>query len=167
MKNNKPVDNIPEKIHARLHIIYFILKCIFAGAVFIVLWNPAVFMYEKLQGNEMPEKISEESPFLFHQYCGTFFVEFDKDNSFESPEAYTKYIEAYADKEEPLGGAESVVMGVMTITLVAGLILALRSGDKKRIFCGKASRYFLLVGTIWAAGNIYTSISSGIRGAKT
>ena len=153
----KPVDIIPEKIHKRLHIIYFILICVLAATVFLMFWGASVRAFEKIMGYDIPEAGTEESPFLFHQYCGTFFVEFDRANSFASDADYSAYLDRINAPE--VKTAVEKVLGYLglipTVALIAAMILALRSGDKKRIFCGRAWRYFLAGGILYAFGNIY------------
>ena len=92
-KTERPTDIIPERIHKRLHIIYFILKCVLAATIFLFFWNSICIAVERLQGYDIPDRGTEESPFLFHQYCGTFFVEFDRANSFASDADYSAYLE--------------------------------------------------------------------------
>ena len=167
-KSDKPTDMIPEKIHKRLHIIYFILKCVLAATIFLMFWGAAVRAFEKIMGYDIPETGTEESPFLFHQYCGTFFVEFDRANSFASDADYSAYLERM--NAPVLQTAAEKVLDYLklipSVALSAAMILALRSGDKKRIFCGRAWRYFLAGGILYALGNIYiyidTNIISGI-----
>ena len=166
-KSEKPVDIIPEKIHKRLHLIYFILKCIIAAAVFLLFWGAAVSTFEKIRGYDIPETASEESPFLFHQYCGTFFVEFDCANSFTSDADYSAYLDRlHASEHTALGTVLNCISTAASVILIVCMILALRSGDKKRIFCGRAWRYFLFGGVLYAIGNIYlyidTNFISGI-----
>ena len=182
-------DDIPEKIHRRLHIIYFFLKCIIAASVFLMFYNELCTLLL-----DIPDIGEEDSPFLRHEYCGTFYVEINKDNSFASQEAYDAYIaKESSQKPEPsaldyvkaaivLGaGAAAVIMliikkfprflgkrGAVFAAVYAGmflfapeitqagiyfcyalLFLALRSGDKKTIFCKKASDYFIVGGAVW------------------
>ena len=156
-KLDRPTDIIPEKIHKRLHLIYFTLKALIGATIFLILY---LALFTKIMG--LPDRGTEESPFLFHQYCGTFFVEFDRANSFASDADYSAYLERSNATVEPTT-AETVLsyLGMIpSLVLVAAMILALRSGDKKRIFCGRAWRYFLFGGVLYAAGNIYAYIDS-------
>ena len=158
MKNaDKQTDIIPEKIHKRLHLIYFTLKALIVAAIFFILY---IALFTKIMG--LPDKGTEESPFLFHQYCGTFFVEFDSDNSFASDADYSAYLERNNATVEQTA-AETVLSYlrmIPSLVLIAAMILALRSGDKKQIFSGRAWRYFLFGGALYAVGNIYAYIDS-------
>lgn len=109
-------DNIPEHIHKRLHIIYFILKCILGVMVFLLVYIPLItFVFD------VPQSYSEDSPFLHHEYCGTFFVELNKDNSFASPESYSAYLEK---KNEP-HSTDSPPMTEELAATVIGIVLLL------------------------------------------
>ena len=191
-------DDIPEKIHRRLHIIYFFLKCVIVTFVFMMFYNELCILLL-----DVPDIGSEDSPFLRHEYCGTFYVEINKDNSFASQEAYDAYIaKESSQKPEPsavdyvmaaivLGaGAAAVIMliikkfprffgkrGAVFVVIYAGmfliapeitqagvffcyamLFLALRSGDKKTIFCKKASDYFIVGGAVWFIATVIHEI---------
>lgn len=83
-------DDIPERIHKRLHTIYFFIFCVMAAAVFLMFWNTLCNIFL-----EAPERDDEDSPFLMHQYCGTFFVEINAENSFASQADYDAYVAKY------------------------------------------------------------------------
>ena len=96
-KNTVPsvTDEIPERIYKRLHIVYFFFKCVLAAIVFVIFWGRLCTFFLGV-----PESGSEDSPFLRHEYCGTFFVEINRDNSFASDEAYEEYLEKVNSTEE-------------------------------------------------------------------
>ncbi len=202
-KQSAVCDDIPERIHRRLHTIYFILFCVMAAAVFLMFWNTLCNIFL-----DAPKPDDEDSPFLMHQYCGTFFVEINCENSFASQADYDAYVAAYQTSAETgrKSTAEDIVNVVTTLLLAAfivvrffmnrklvvfgntylsfaavfllalvasgkwditfamfvimvlSLVMALRSGDKKRIFSGRASEYFFVCGVVWTAGNILTVI---------
>ncbi len=115
-KNTEPpvTDEIPEKIHKRLHIVYFILKCVLCAMIFLLFWGKiCVFLFG------VPESGSEDSPFLRHEYCGTFFVEINRENSFASEEAYEEYLEEMNSSEDVQQHSLSDAM----ITTGAGLLI--------------------------------------------
>ena len=197
--SNTETDDIPEKIHKRLRLIYFFLKCVIGVFIFMIFYG---FLCVHLL--DVPEMGDIDSPFLKHQYCGTFYVEINKDNSFASQEAYEAYLQKL--NEEPVRTAAEIVPVVIALAAAAAvlimlltkklpkflskraafifilygaclvfipdllsagsvlpyiiLILALRSGDKKRIFKDKASDYFFFAGIIWLAANIFTEIKA-------
>lgn len=117
-KNTAPpvTDDIPEKIHKRLHIVYFFLKCVLCALIFLLFWGKlCAFLFG------VPETGSEESPFLRHEYCGTFFVEINRDNSFASDEDYTAYREKLKDTEET---EQAPLWEALLTTVIGGGILA-------------------------------------------
>ncbi len=116
----KPTDVIPEKIHKRLHLIYFILKCVIAATVFLLFWGTIVFAFEKIRGYDIPKSATEDSPFLFHQYCGTFFVEFDRDNSFASDADYSAYLDRINAPAEQTAAQKALGYLGMVPSLVSG-----------------------------------------------
>jgi len=88
-------DEIPEKIHKRLHIVYFFLKCVLCALIFLLFWGKlCAFLFG------VPETGSDDSPFLRHEYCGTFFVEINRDNSFASEDDYEEYLEEMNSSED-------------------------------------------------------------------
>ena len=113
-------DAIPEKIHKRLHMAYFFIICVLFAMVFIVFWN-AVCMALL----DVPDFGSEDSPFLHHEYCGTFFVEINRENSFASPEAYAEYLEKTnsTPEKEPLPTAVTVTADVLGVLLLLSLLI--------------------------------------------
>ena len=86
-KKTKPdpaeLDDIPEKIHKRLHIIYFFIKCVLTASILLLFWTTLC-----IKILDLPELDSDDSPFLHHEYCGTFYIEVNKENSFASQEAF-------------------------------------------------------------------------------
>lgn len=116
-----PTDPIPEKIHKRLKTIYFFLWCILGVCIFMLFYGTLVPLLL-----DVPEPASEESPFLCHEYCGTFFVEINRDNSFASPEAYTAYCEQYNAEPEKAPLAEALITTIIgSAILIALLVLHL------------------------------------------
>ncbi|MCR4646101.1 MAG: hypothetical protein K5695_11970, partial [Oscillospiraceae bacterium] len=91
-------DEIPDKIHKRLHIIYFIMKCLAGVLVFLFLYLFASSFLHMID-SDVPESGTADSPFLRHEYCGTFFVEINAENSFPSQEAYEAYMSQKAEPE--------------------------------------------------------------------
>lgn len=113
------VDEIPEKIHKRLHMVYFLIICIIDALIFILCWDAICSLLL-----DIPDFESEERPFLRHEYCGTFFVELNAENSFTSQEAYAEYIaklNSSANKKEfpaALIAAADTLGAVMLLTLL-------------------------------------------------
>ncbi|MCH5349060.1 MAG: hypothetical protein J1E40_07040 [Oscillospiraceae bacterium] len=85
-----------------------------------------------------------------HNYCGTFFIEQNAENSYISEEAA---LEAFNGEDKSL--AEEIIVNAMMIVLFVCIFLALRNGDKKAVFSRKTSRLFLIAGIVYALGNIW------------
>lgn len=113
------VDDIPEKIHKRLHMVYFLTLCIIGALIFMLCWG---FICALVL--DIPDFDSEDRPFLRHEYCGTFFVELNAENSFISQEAYAEYIAATdspAEKEQlptPVVAAANTLGVLMLLALL-------------------------------------------------
>lgn len=196
-KKETGTDDIPEKIHKRLHIIYFFLKCVIGVFVFLLFYNRLCILLL-----DVPDFDSEEAPFLWHEYCGTFYVEVNMDNSFASREDYEAYISntstTYATSFDydviaavvlcaALAAAVMLIMKKYprfmgrrsaALVLIYGccyltapnllqsasifcyllLFLALRSGDKKTVFCRKASELFLVSGAVWLVSTVVQEV---------
>lgn len=118
-------DVIPERIHKRLHLVYFIAVCIIYSFIFIMVFTTVFIM---LEGTDE----AEQMPFLRHEYCGTFFVEINSENSFSSPEAYAEYLEkqkASAEKES-LPTALVVTADALGVVMLLSLLIL----QKKKLF---------------------------------
>ncbi|MCH5193972.1 MAG: hypothetical protein J1F11_08435, partial [Oscillospiraceae bacterium] len=89
--------------------------------------------------------------FMQHNYCGTFFIEHNAENSYISEEAA---LEAFNREDTSL--AEDIIVTVLMAVLLVCIFLALRNGDKKVIFSRRTSRLFLIAGIAYALGNIWS-----------
>ena len=151
-------DEIPEKIHRSLHLTYFIVKMLVIGAA--VFWA-AQLIFLALVVDPDKEQSDEDSTFVTHNYCGTFFVTHTAENTYGSAEA-----EELAVSQANAADGTSVT-AVIEILLIAStlvcLFIALRCSDKKIIFAGRSSRFFIAAGITYALTGFlseYTSYSS-------
>lgn len=128
-------DAIPEKLHKRLHMIYFIYKCILGAVVFLSIY--VTFIHSAINACLGTDDSSTEtaSPFLSHMYCGTFFVEMNRDNSFASDEDYLDALNYEAPEPTAADNVFSAVTTALTCIVVISLFIAARSGDRKTLFC--------------------------------
>lgn len=136
-KKETETDEIPEKIHKRLHIIYFFLKCVIGAYVFLIFYNQLCVLLL-----DVPEAGSDESPFLRHEYCGTFYVEINKENSFASQEAYDEYLRKAKEREQPTA-AEYVKVAVVEAAALAALVMLI--SKKYPPFMSKRSAALVLL----------------------
>lgn len=150
MKENPDfvTNEIPEKIHKSLHLIYFIVKMLVIGAVFFVAVQLTASMF---MADDVSDLDVGESDVLFqHTYCGTFFIEQNPENSFISKEAALEVLNA---KNSLL--VEDILVSSTMVVLLVCIFLALRNGDKKVVFSRRTSRLFLIAGIVYALGNIW------------
>lgn len=114
------VDVIPEKIHKRLHLAYFLSLCIIGAMIFILFWGALCLLVL-----DIPKYGSEEAPFLQHEYCGTFFVEINAENSFASQEAYAEYIAGQepSTEKKPFPTSVAVVTDGLAVVMLLSLLI--------------------------------------------
>lgn len=141
-------DDIPEKIHKRLHLTYFTVKMLVIGAiVFIVIQLLCgIFMM-----NDFADEDNENSVFVQHNYCGTFFI----DQAEETKEAAMEILDS-----DDSSLAEDIIVNAALVILLVCIFLALRNGDKKAVFSRKTSRLFIIAGIVYALGNLWLELSS-------
>ena len=136
-KQSAGCDDIPERIHRRLHTIYFILFCVMAAAVFLMFWNTLCNIFL-----DAPKPDDEDSPFLMHQYCGTFFVEINEENSFDSKADYDAYVAKYwSEPQEEVkqdtaqkSKAGDILNAVFSLVLLAFIIVRFFMNKTLKIF---------------------------------
>ncbi len=148
MKKQTPAvtDNIPENIHKRLHLIYFIFKCLLGALVFLFIYSTFIHTAINAWLGITDSNQEETRPFLSHMYCGTFFVEMNRDNSFVSDEAYAA---AISDVQHELTLPEKVldtISSLLTVIVTISLFIAARSGDKKTLYCRSGWKWGLAGG---------------------
>ena len=77
-KTNLVTDEIPEKIYKSLHMTYFIVKCLVIGSVFFI----AVQLIAMMSMTDNFSESDDSAFFMQHNYCGTFFIEHNAENSY-------------------------------------------------------------------------------------
>lgn len=147
-KSDPAINEIPEKIHSSLHLIYFIVKMLVIGAVIFIAIQAAAVMF---MADDVSDPAAEDSSVVFqHNYCGTFFIEHNEENSFISREAALEVING-----EDASLVENSIVTATLVVLLVCIFLALRNGDKKMIFSRRTSRLFLTAGIVYALGNLW------------
>lgn len=138
-KSDLQTDDIPEKIHKRLHLIYFFIKCVIAAMIFLLFYNNLCIIFL-----EVPDFASEDAPFLKHEYCGTFYVEINRDNSFTSPEAYTAYLEK---ENQPTGiKLSDVILTVAALTAAVASAVMLITKKLPKFMSKRTARLVIVLG---------------------
>lgn len=146
MQTPAVTDNIPENIHKRLHLIYFIFKCLLGALVFLFIYSTFIHTAINAWLGITDSNQEETRPFLSHMYCGTFFVEMNRDNSFVSDEAYAA---AISDVQHELTLPEKIldtISSLLTVIVTISLFIAARSGDKKTLYCRSGWKWGLAGG---------------------
>lgn len=148
MKNRRPTvtDDIPEKIHKRLHLIYFILKCMLGALVFLFVYVTFIHTAINRILNIENDNIETAKPFLSHMYCGTFFVEMNRENSFSTDEDYLAALNYESPPHSAAKKAVDALTNVLSVFVATALFIAARSGDKKTLFCRSGWKWGLAGG---------------------
>lgn len=149
-------DDIPGNIHKRLHTIYFFIFCVLAATVFLMFWNTLCNIFL-----EAPEPADEDSPFLMHQYCGTFFVEINEKNSFASRADYDAYVAKYWSEPQEEAGQEADQKSKVSDILNAAGSLALLAFIILRFFMNKKMKIFKNTYLSFAVVFLLSMIASG------
>ena len=143
-------DEIPEKIHRSLHLTYFIVKMLVIGSVIFIA---AQLIFLALVADPYTEQSDEADAFVSHNYCGTFFITHTAENTYGSAEAAEQ---AASRADAPSYGTSAAM--ILEIPLIGAalvcLFIALRCSDKKILFAGRSSRFFLIAGTAYALANL-------------
>lgn len=174
MKERTPAltDNIPENIHKRLHLIYFFFKCLLGAFVFLFIYSTFIHTSINAWLGITDSNQEETRPFLSHMYCGTFFVEMNRDNSFVSDEAYAAAISNVPREHSVPENVLAKISSLLSIIGVISLFIAARSGDKKTLYCRNGWKWglaggiaqFLNSAVIAAISYIFTDMLSNYGG---
>ena len=160
-KTSEPVktDEIPDRICKRLHLVYFTVKWIIIGFLLLLVIGAIHKVIGLVLGVNDIREVASDNGIVRHEYCGTFFVELNRENSFASEEAYNAYIErtnAQSSSGEMPSAFEIAVStagGVMLILLAVLHFTGKRKGILKKrivmlsgIFIGSAMTFFDIEG---------------------
>ncbi len=123
-------DIITEKIHFRLHNLYFLVKAILFAYVFLFFWNTICSVL--FGAPEFDD--TERSAFLRHEYCGTFFVEINRENSFASDADYEAYLkEQIASDSTVHTHTTNIISAIGTLGIIILAIAAVSSKTPKKL----------------------------------
>lgn len=149
-------ENNSEKTQKKLRFIGFTAKWLVIGAVlfFVLQLAFGIFLVKP------NEEHGVTGDFLWHNYCGTFFVTNTVENTYLSENAYKEYSKAVLEEKE--NGATAVADAVVSYAVIPAavicLLIALNFADKNRLFSKHTSRWLLASGIMWAAANVYVEI---------
>lgn len=155
-------DNSQDKLQKMLHLINFTVKALIIG--FFVFC--AVQMLAVNIGGIYDESIQPDgSGFYGHNYCGTFFIDITRDNSFVDEESY---LNALQPADTPI--VKEILLNSVLVAMVLSLLIFLYRADKQTIHKKRTAWLLLLSGGLYAVGNTVTEIemlnvqSDGFKG---
>lgn len=144
---------INDKLQKKLHLINFTVKMLIAAAiVFVAVQLIAVYMSGGVYDTQMQ---SDNSGFYGHNYCGTFFIDITRDNSFIDEESYLNAIQT----DDTLG-IKDIFLSAALVVMIISLLVFFDRADKQTIFKKRTAWLLLLSGGLYAAGNTISEIES-------
>lgn len=145
----------------KLHLINFTVKAlIIAYFVFGAVQMLAVHLGGIRNNAAQPDS----SGFYGHNYCGTFFIDITKDNSFVDEKSYLDALEP-ADTS-----LQDILLNTALVVMLLSLLIFLHRADKQTIHKKRTAWLLLLSGGLYAAGNTFVEIkqlfaqTSGFKG---
>lgn len=109
----------------------------------------------------------DNSGFYGHNYCGTFFIDMTRDNSFIDEESY---LAALQPVDTPV---KDILLNTATMAMVLSLLIFLRRADKQTMHQKRTAWLLLLSGGLYVAGNTVIEIDNlipqteGFKGVMT
>ena len=136
-----------DKLQKRLHLISFTVRVLIIA--YFAFWGiqlAALFM-----GGIQEESTQTDGSELYgHNYCGTFFIEITRNNSFIDEESY---LEAKMPAETSF--LQDVIMNVSLLVMIVLLLIFLHRADKQTLFSKRSAWLLITTGIIYAAGETY------------
>lgn len=152
-----------DRLQVKLHLISFTVKVIII-AYFLFVGIQLLFLYA--YGGVRDELVKTDgSGFFGHNYCGTFFIDITRDNSFIDEVSYLKAMET-----GELFTVENIVMAAMLAIVIVLLLMFMHRADKQTLLKKRSAWLVTAAGLIYAAGSTYAELeklspdTSGFKG---
>lgn len=136
-----------DNLQKKLHLINFTVRALMI--VFFLFWAVQLFAlyFGGIRDNEMQ---SDSSGFYGHNYCGTFFINMTRDNSFADEESY---LNALQPADTPI--VQDILLNTAAAVTVISLLIFLNRADKQTVHKKRTAWLLLLSGSLYAAGNTF------------
>ncbi len=142
--------NNNDKLQKKLHLISFTVTALVIGFfAFIAVQIVAVHFLGIRNTAAQPDI----SGFYGHNYCGTFFIDVTRDNSFIDEESYLDTIQPVST---PI--IQDILLNTATVVMVLSLLIFLRRADKQTMHKKRTAWLLLLSGGLYAVGNTVVEI---------
>lgn len=136
-----------DNLHKKLHLISFTVKALIIG--FFLFWTVQMLAVHIL-GIRDNEVQPDSSGFYGHNYCGTFFIDITRDNSFIDEESY---LNALQPADTPI--VQNILLNTALVAMILSLLIFLHRADKQTIHKKRTAWLLLLSGGLYAAGNTF------------
>ncbi|MBQ8827238.1 MAG: SUKH-3 domain-containing protein [Oscillospiraceae bacterium] len=137
-----------DKLQIKFHLISFTVKVLIIS-YFVFVGIQLLFLYA--YGGVKNEAVQTDgSGFFGHNYCGTFFIDITRDNSFADEASYLKAMEP-----AEIFTLKNCVMAVMLVIMIIFLLVFMHRADKQTLLKKRSAWLMTMTGIIYAAGSTY------------
>lgn len=149
-----------DNLQKKFHLISFTVRMLIIG--FLVFCAVQMFALHIVSDATVQP---DSSSFYGHNYCGTFFIDITRDNSFIDEESY---LNAIQPDSNPV--IQDILLNTASVVMLLSLLIFLHRVDKQTIHSKRTAWLLLLSGGLYAAGNtvveiqLLTSQTDGLKG---
>lgn len=136
--------NTNDKLQKKLHLISFVVTALVIGYFAFVA---AQLLAVHFLGVHTSDAQPDNSGFYGHNYCGTFFIDITRDNSFADE---ASYLAALQHTTTPV---KDILLNTATVAMVISLLFFLRRADKQTMHKKRTAWLLLLSGGLYALVN--------------
>lgn len=153
-----------DNLQKKLHLINFTIRGLIIA--FFLFWS-AQLLVLYIGGIRDNEVQPDSSGFYGHNYCGTFFINMTRDNSFADEKSYLNALCA----DTPI--VQDILLNTTAVVMVISLLIFLHRADRQTIYKKRTAWLLLLSGGLFAAGNTFVEIemfslqTEGFKGIMT
>ena len=138
-----------DRLQIKFHLISFTVKMIIIS-YFVFVGIQLLFLYA-YGGVNNGSVQTDGSGFYGHNYCGTFFIDITRDNSFIDEASYLKAMEP-----AEVFTLKNTSMAVMLAVMIILLLVFMYRADKQTILKRRSAWLMTAAGIIYAAGSTYS-----------
>lgn len=137
-----------DNLQKKLHLINVTVRALMIA--FFLFWAAQLFALYIGGGILDTEVQPDSSGFYGHNYCGTFFINMTRDNSFADEESY---LNALQPADTPI--VQDILLNTAAAATVISLLIFLNRADKQTVHKKRTAWLLLLSGGLYAAGNTF------------
>ncbi len=137
-----------DNLQKKFHLINFTVRALMIA--FFLFWAVQLFALYIGGGILDTEVQPDSSGFYGHNYCGTFFINMTRDNSFADEESYLNALQP-ADTSI----VQDILLNTAAVATVISLLIFLNRADKQTVHKKRTAWLLLLSGGLYAVGNTF------------